>query len=367
MMDKIRRYFECYVHITICNLKCEYCYVRQFGRNSNEIATFKYSPEHISKALSIRRLGGVCYFNVCGAGETMMMPDLDLVVTALLNEGHWVSITTNGTYTQAYEQLLEKLNSNNCKHLHFAFSLHYLELKRKGWLGRFVENVKRVKDAGCSFVIQMNWYDGYDSVIDEIKDYCLDNFGSYPQIAATRLMEVKNSIELHTQKTREEYCKIAGSFNSPLFDFTMQNFLKPRKEFCYAGDWSGMLDLTDGSFRKCYGDRKVINIFEDVSKAIPFEAYGSHCHKRNAYCVNNSHFLSWGVIPELYDDITYSQLRNRPEIGWYTDEMKEFSSQKLRYSNEIYSCMRKIFVDMKEPMRWWSVRLLNKLHKIMKK
>jgi molybdenum cofactor biosynthesis enzyme MoaA len=172
MMDKIRRYFECYVHITVCNLKCEYCYVRQFSKNSNEIATFKYSPEHISKALSLRRLGGVCYFNVCGAGETMMMPDLDLVVSALLNEGHWVSITTNGTYTQGYKKLLERLNSNNCKHLHFAFSFHYLELKRKGWLGRFVENVNRVKDAGCSFVVQMNWYDGYDSVIDEIKDYC---------------------------------------------------------------------------------------------------------------------------------------------------------------------------------------------------
>ena len=366
-MDRLKRFFECYVDITVCNLKCEYCYVRQFKRNTNEIGGFKYPAEHMAKALSKERLGGVCYFNICGGGETMLMPKLEEVVEALLKEGHWVSITTNGTYTQGFETMLQLLNSELCKHLHFAFSLHYLELKRKGWLERFAENVQRVKKVGCSYLVQLNLYDGYDGVIDEIKDYCISNFGAYPQIAATRLTEGKTTIELHTTKTKNEYWQTGKTFQSPLFDFTMQNFMQPRKEFCYAGDWSCLLDLTDGKLRKCYADRKVINVFENIDQKISFEAMGSHCYLRNKYCNNSSHFLSLGVIPELYHDITYTQLRNRPEAGWENAETQEFLSQKLEDNNPLYPWYRRVYINLKEPFRYWGDRVIAKIKRKLRK
>lgn len=366
-MDKIKRFFECYVDITVCNLRCEYCYVIQHHRNYQKIDAFRYSPEHMVKALTQKRLGGVCYFNICGGGETMMMPQLDELVSALLTEGHRVSITTNGTYTQGYEKLLKRLSPDLCKHLHFAFSLHYLELKRKGWLERFAENVHMVQKAGCSFLVQLNLYDGYTVVIDEIKEYSMSQFGAYPQIAATRLTEGKTTIELHTAKTKEDYWQTGKTFQSPLFDFTMQNFMQPRKEFCYAGDWSCLLDLTDGTMRKCYGDRKGVNIFEDIERPIPFEAFGSHCYRRNAYCTNSSHFLSLGTIPNIYENITYSQLRNRLEARWEGEEMRVFLSQKLKNQNTQYPLWQRVYVDMKEPFRYWKDRVIHKIKRMMHK
>ena len=382
-MDKIRRFFECFVPITACNLRCDYCYVIQEKRKLGQVAGFTYSPEHIAMALSKERLGGVCYFSICGAGETLMMPGLSEVVAALLQEGHYVNITTNGTFTSGFRKLLNIITTPAvCQgspvaipsavtgtnplsnHLHFAFSLHFLELERKGLLGRFAENVNSIRAAGCSFVIQMNLYDGYAERLDEIKRYCMDNFGAYPQLAATRL-ELGNRIELHTRHTEKEYRDMGGTFNSPLFDFTMRNFNVRRHEFCYAGDWSACLELTGGWMKKCYGDRKAVNIYDDIDKPIPFEAFGSHC--RSLYCVNSSHFLSLGVIPELYRDVSYAGLRNREEAHWYNDEMREFLSGKLVETNSLYPVWRRMWIDIKEPFRLYGTRLRNKIKRMLKK
>lgn len=65
-----------------------------------------------------------------------------------------------------------------------------------------------------------------------------------------------------------------------------------RKEFCFAGDWSGTLNLQTGVLTKCYADYDGVNIFEDVDAPIPFEAVGKHCG--SPYCVNSSHFMSLG-------------------------------------------------------------------------
>ena len=35
-MDKIKRFFECLIPVTICNLKCEYCYIIQEERTHYE-------------------------------------------------------------------------------------------------------------------------------------------------------------------------------------------------------------------------------------------------------------------------------------------------------------------------------------------
>lgn len=71
-MEKIKRFFECFVPVTACNLKCGYCYVIQRGNRSMDIPQLKYTVSQIGKALSKERLGGVCYFSLCGAGETLM-------------------------------------------------------------------------------------------------------------------------------------------------------------------------------------------------------------------------------------------------------------------------------------------------------
>ena len=349
MPQKIKRFFECYVPVTACNFRCEYCYIIQASRNKGEMPKFKYSPEHIGKALSVERLGGVCYFSICGGGETLLPKEMVPIIHEFLKAGHYVNITTNGTYTRAFERILSEIPDSLLKHLHFAFSLHFKELVRLKLLDVFAANVKRMKSAGCSFVVQMNLYDGYLPHFAEIKRYCKEQFGAWPQIAATRL-EGTGDYRFHTKMSFDEYKSKGAEFNSPLFDFTLRNFNVRRKEFCYAGEWSALIDLSTGIMNPCYSCGHPQNIFEDITKPIRFRPVGYGCSL--CFCVNSSHFLSLGVIPSMYTDVTYAGLRDRPEAKWYSDEMREFLSGKLGESNkELPTWRRKL-----EKIHWVALK-----------
>lgn len=328
-----KRFIECLLPVTSCNLKCEYCYIIQESRRTNLVPKLKYSPEHICKALSKERLGGTCYISICGAGETLIPDYVIDIVHGLLKEGHYINITTNGTLQRRFLELLN-FDKLLLKHLHIAFSFHYLELKNKGLIDVFFDNVNLVKKAGCSFLVQFNLYDGYLPYLDEIRNICIERIGALPQVAATR-DESSRPIKLHTNLSREDYQKAVAVFESPLFDFTMKNFNVKRKEFCYAGDWSFLLNLETGVMSKCYANtERSQNIFENLDEPIRFEAIGNNC--KNDFCVNSSHFLSLGVIPSLLSP-TYQSLRNRQHAKWYSKDMTNFLSKKLIDNNTEYS------------------------------
>ena len=129
-MNKPKRFIECLLPVTICNLKCEYCYIIQEGRRTNEKAHLSHSPEYIAQALSKKRLGGISYISICGAGETLIDPTATVIVYELLKEGHYVNITTNGTIVKEINNILS-YPQDFFNRLHISFSLHFLELKKK--------------------------------------------------------------------------------------------------------------------------------------------------------------------------------------------------------------------------------------------
>ena len=342
-MEKIKKFFECLLPVTACNLKCEYCYIIQREGRSLQVPELDYSPKIIGEALTKERLGGICYFSICGAGETFVPNYLLDVVYEILNNGHYVNITTNGTLTNKIKRL-EELPKDFLKRLHISFSFHYLELKRLNLLEEFFENVSFVKALGCSVLIQINLYDNYLPYLDEIKAICLKKTGALPQVAATRKEEdISKKIELLTDKTVEEYTEIGSSFDSPLFDYTMKNFNVKRKEFCYAGSWSYVLNLKTGIIKRCYASSIHQNIFKDVKKPIMDLPVGKKCN--SLYCLNSSHFTSLGVIPEL-EAPTYASLRNRKDAGWYNDEMEEFLDGKLYLNNNQCSKVKKLYCNL---------------------
>ena len=364
-MEKIKRFIECLVPVTACNLKCSYCYVIQEGRRKNEIPQFKYSPEHIGKALNKERLGGISYISICGAGETLIPKEMPKIIEEILKQGHFVNITTNGTLTERFDEITA-IPKELLKRLHFAFSLHYIELKKLNCLDKFFKNVKMVQDAGCSFLVQLNLCDEYIPYIEEIKEKCFNEIGAYPQIAATRkedFSEQRQKIELHTDLDYKEYIDIGNKFESPLFDFTIKNFLVERKEFCYAGDWSFLLNLQTGDIKKCYAETEHQNIYEDLNEPIRFEAVGNNCKCK--YCINSSHFMSLGVIPNIKTP-TYAELRNREKAGWYNKEAKEFLNSKLNESNKIYSRTQKTLINVNYKSKSLKSKFKNKLRKILK-
>ena len=56
MNDKIVKFLDCYIPVTTCNFRCHYCYITQHKKWADKLPTFKYSPEHIAKALSKDRM-----------------------------------------------------------------------------------------------------------------------------------------------------------------------------------------------------------------------------------------------------------------------------------------------------------------------
>lgn len=357
-MQKIKKFIECLLPVTACNLKCSYCYVIQEGRRKNEMPHLKYSPELIGQALNKKRLGGTCYISICGAGETLIPEETIPIVEAILKQGHYVNVTTNGTISKRFDEIIS-LDKSLLKRLQFAFSFHYLELLRTNNLDIFFENINKVKSAGCSFLVQINLCDDYEPYLDTIKDICLKRVNAYPQVAVTR-DESNNSMNIMTKHTLKQYYELGKSFDSKLFEFTMKNFMVKRNEFCYAGEWAFSLNLSTGELRQCYFQKVLQNIFEDIEKPIKCEAVGCGCN--NKFCTNSSHFMALGVIPQI-ETPTYFELRNREGTNWYSKEMSEFLNSKLYESNEEYSDKRKMLVNYKSRLR----SFLRKVkHKIIK-
>lgn len=294
----------------------------------NRLPEFKYDIKTISSALSKKRLGGCSYISICGAGETLIPVEIVDITHSLLDNGHYVNITTNGTQTERFDQLMETSLENRSR-LHFAFSFHYIELIDKKLLNVFFENIKKVKISGCSFVVQINMCDEYIPYLNKIREICIKKVGAPPQVAATRDERV-SPMQLLTALSNKGYRKLGKKFNSPLFNFTLKNFMVKRKEYCYAGKWSSVLNLATGEMRRCYSDVLPQNIFTDISKPINFKAIGRTCG--SDFCVNSSHFMSLGVIP-FKRVPSYEALRNRRNANWYTPKMRKFLSGKLIYSN----------------------------------
>lgn len=357
-MEKIKCFIECLLPVTACNLKCSYCYIIQRDKRKLEVPELDYSPQLIGQALSKKRFGGICYFSICGAGETLIPEDTIPIVEEILKQGHFVNITTNGTLNKKFDEIL-RIDRDLLKKLNISFSLHYLELKRLNKLEDFFENINKMKNNNVSFVLQLNLCDEYMPYIDEIKALCIEKVGAYPQVAATRKEEDKlNKIELLTDKTIEEYVDQGKKFNSPLFDFTMKNFNIKRKEFCYAGDWSFVLNLKTGKLSKCYAAPLGQDIFSNIHKPIKFEAIGKNCNSK--FCFNSSHFMAFGIIPEISTP-TYAQLRNRPEANWYvSEEIKEAFNSKLNESNQEYGKLKKIIINLKNKMIYNLVKIVKK-------
>lgn len=348
MADKIKRFIECLVPVTACNLKCHYCYVIQHNNRNNQMPAFKYSAQHIAKALSKERWGGKMLINICGMGETLLPAEIINITLELLKEGHYINITTNGTLDKRFQEFA-KFDKNLLERLQFSFSFHYLELKEKGLLNSFFKNIEIVKNAGASILVQFNLCDEYIPHFEAIKKLCLNHVGALPHVALTRKHSTSNrTIEIFSDLTKDEYYNKGKEFESRLWDFTNINFQQSKKDkFCFAGDWSFRLDLASGDLKRCYFEQYSQNIYDNIDKPIIFCPIGKSC--KSQYCENSSHYLSLGNIPQIITP-TYSELRNRTctdGSNWQTPKMEAFLSSKLYENNTTIDMSAKGFLFYK--------------------
>ena len=129
----------------------------------------------------------------------------------------------------------------------------------------------------------------------------------------------------------------------------MKLFGVKRKEFCYAGQWSLLVDISSGEASQCYGRMNTQNIFKDLSKPIKFRPVGHTCTQ--AYCFNGHAHIAWGIIPE-YNAPSYYEIRNRTCIdgtNWVKGGCESLFKQKFVDNNKEFSSIQKLWNTLSNP------------------
>lgn len=342
----MKRFIDIHIPVTKCNLACHYCYVALGNERDSESTPFQYSAAHIGKALTADRLGGICHFNMCGLGETLIPEQVIDITKELLANGHYIMIVTNGLLTNRLKAFAEFPDEYR-KRLGFKFSFHYLELKKRNLLEHFYENIELVKKAGLSYSVELTPSDELEPYINDVKEECMKHFGALCHVTIPRDVR-QPGYKLQSKHSMDDFAKIWGSFNSAMFDFKLSTWEQKRREYCYAGAWSGLLNIGNGELTACYGSRIRQNIFEDLSKPIDFVATGCRC--RLDHCYNGHSLLALGDIPEI-NTCRYADERDRVNCNdgthWLSPEMYEFLSHRLEDYNKPFSFTEKVVNEVK--------------------
>lgn len=362
-MEKIKKFIDCYVPVEHCNFKCHYCYISTLNEFTNKDIPIEYTPQFIRKALSKERWGGTCMINLCAGGETLLSKDIVPIAKELLEEGHYVMIVTNGSITPRFNEI-ENFPIDILKRLFIKFSFHYLELKRLKLIDIFFNNVKKMKEKGISFTIEVTPNDEIIPFIDEIKELCMEQVGAIPHVTVARIEN--GEIPIMTKLDKEEYINTWSVFNSELFDFKIKVFGEKRKEFCYAGAWSYILNLASGEIRQCYRGRVIQNIYKNLNEKIKEEPIGCKC--KEPHCFNAHAFMAFGVIPDIETPSFAKQRNRKTENGeWLNNEMNQFMQTKLKESNTEYNEEQKKKINKKNSQLENIQKVKNKIKKIIRK
>lgn len=345
MVEKMKLFIECQVPIKHCNFKCDYCYVPAQKNIDKRKPDFSLCLNNLNAAFSKSRLGGVCMINLCAFGETLLYEEMIQVIKGLLECGHYVMVVTNGSLTDRFKSLCE-FDLSLRKRLFLKFSFHYLELKNKGLLTTFFDNVRHVKEKHISFTVEITPDDSYVPFIDEIKDCCMQNLGALCHVTVCR-DERKSNYPLLSSMSFDKFVSKWKDFDSELFNFKSSIFGVKRKEFCYAGKWSMVLDLCSGQYRQCYFGNDLGNFYKEIEKKPKLHPIGNNC--ASGHCYNGHAFLGFGLIPGL-DSSSYADMRDRTcndGTNWLSQDMREFMEGKLYESNSQFKLCSKVVANMK--------------------
>lgn len=352
------------IPVSICNFRCHYCYLGQRKEAfQGKHPEMKYSPEHFAKAMSVSRIGGTAYGNFTADGETLLVKNIDLYVKAFLEQGHYAEVVTNLTITKVLDKFL-CWDKELLKHLEFKCSFHYLELKQKGLLETFAENVKKIWEAGASANIEITPNDELIPYIEEVKEFSLKHFGALPHISIARDDRVP-SIDYLTKLPMSEYDEVWSQFDSDFWKFKKTIFGKKQECFCYAGSWTMCVDLCSGNASACYGHKPLGNVLEDPEKPFPEEPIGK-CPI--AHCYNGHMLLTLGAIPGVAG-VKYGDIRDRTKTDgthWLQPEIKNFFNHPLVESNKPFGTLKQKKYVRKQEHDTMTVRLKRTIKKVIR-
>ena len=370
-MDKIKKMLLFAVPTSICNFRCTYCYIAQRPVHYQGLqADMEYSPEQVAYACRPERLGGLAYMNFCADGETLLSRDIDLYVRALVETGHYAEVVTNLTITPMLKKFLSWPAELRAR-LEFKCSFHYLELKRRGLLETFADNVHKVWSAGASANIEVTPHDELVPYADELKEFSLKHFGALPHLTIARDDRTKG-IDYLTALPMDKYDRVWGSFDSEFWSYKKSVFGVRQTDFCYAGLWSVYINIATGRATTCYSGYSLGNVFAHPGRPFPARPEGK-C--KLAHCYNAHAFLTCGCIPGA-NHVYYGNIRNRTRedgTNWLQSGLLAFFNTKLEENNERLSpsqermwLIRNRLSDIPRGLRLLAGRVKRYLQRIVK-
>lgn len=362
--EKLHKLILCFIPTNICNLKCKYCFVSHTNEWTRDDIEFKYPVDHIVKALSEERLGGKCLINLTAQGETLLYKDIVPLTRGILEQGHYVEIVTNATITKRIDEILA-FPPEILSRIEFKCSYHYEQLKNLKIEQRFWDNIRKIKKSVASFSVEIMPNDEISAELPTICSHCKENVGANCHATVGRNDRIGGK-SLLTDGTEQEYRQTWDVLKSDMFNFKMSLLNVRRKEFCYAGAWSLLVDISSGEATQCYGRMNTQNIFHDLTKKIKFVPVGYTCTQ--PYCFNGHAHLSLGVIPEL-NSTNYFQIRNRyDEYGnpWIKEPCAAFFKQKLADNNRGLSSVQKFINTIVNPF-FLTKSLFHDIHGVKRK
>lgn len=321
--SEIKKFIEIHFPFGVCNMQCSYCYI---GQHCKEMKEMRYSVDEIKKAFSKKRLGGCCLINICSDGETMIHPSMPSVIKVLLEEGHYVMVVTNGTMTNRFKECL-MFPVELLKHLFFKVSFHYEEMEKMHMLDIFFDNVRMIKESACSLTVEYIVCDDTWENIEQFKETCLRQLGTYPQMNMPRDGR-KHSLGICSVYSWENYIKKYEQLGiaSEFFTFRKQMFGKRYNKFCYAGQRSLWINMGTGCSYQCYA-LPPLQYFMDYRRPVRWLAIGEHCNV--AHCYSNHAFMTLGVTSCLDGSKyrpTYDEIRDRMTLdgtSWLKPEFQK--------------------------------------------
>ena len=335
---KIVKYIHAIQSGTICNLSCSYCYVPTLkDEQRNQPVKFNYPLKDIAKAISKERLGGMALITYVGGGETFLTDDSIELLRLFLEEGHIVNAVSNLTYTPAIEKICQ-FPEELRQRLQFSASFHYLELKRKNLLDTYFDNLQKLDIAGITYYINLTFCEDYVPYMDEIKDICIKKTGRNPFILYC--LDANDSWKRSSIYTKEFINELIKKYDCDYLKIEDDiSYGKYQNKFCYMGDWGFIYNLETGTISACFDSPATQNIVEDLSKPIKFEAVGTCC---SSYCSMGARFLGLGVVPQIKDFPTYSNLYSK--VKNYPKNSLVSSATDVNFSlvNKKYSKFKKI-------------------------
>ncbi len=359
--NKVKMAITAYVPGTMCNFRCKYCYISNCVDEHLEKPTYNYPLETMIKAFDPKRLKGIAEITVISGGETLIDDTIVPFIHGLLKFGHVVTVVTNLTLNNRIDELLD-IPEQYLKRLIVKGSLHWEELKRLNKIDDYFNNMNKVLKKGASTYPFLVLSEDYMPYLDEINNICMERIGALPHCTPNIVFEDKTlshdgKIHTNPECTQEFVDKINNTFNSEIFK-TSVKFLNVdvEKVFCYAGLWSFVVSLKDGSLFKCHNCPTENNFYENLEEMPELEAIGNNCQITN--CALQYNFLADGLIPEFEGIPTYGQMLARPRL--INEEVRNLLDVKFNEIHKEYNKkkqektslkVQKLYKKLKQPKK----------------